>query len=168
MKCSRFYIYIVLACIITSCSKHLSRKEARNQIQPIVGSDFSSDKKCETFRIHERYLKDHEWNGFGKVCLNANKQNYSDYSELLEKLVENKYIEISDDEYYDDCSNLYTHVKVLNTNDLAATDAGYVGEPNDDSYLMRIYNVTFGEVTGIIEKDASKTAEVEYKIKNKQ
>ena len=123
MKCSRFYIYIVLACIITSCSKHLSRKEARNQIQQIVGSDFSSDKKCETFRIHERYLKDHEWNGFGKVCLNANKQNYSDYSELLEKLVENKYIEISDDEYYDDCSNLYTHVKVLNTNDLAATDA---------------------------------------------
>lgn len=148
-------LYLALALIICSACDNLSRGKAKSEI--IKNMQLP---QAETAQLNKTFKKDHQYVGFGKVCF-SNIKSFKNYETQLLDLQAKGYISLKDDEYYNDCNDLYTHVLLTNKGkrDLVKED--------DNNYYIKICSLEFGEVTGIVEYKELKVADVNYTIVRK-
>lgn len=149
---NRITLIILITLLCISCGK-LSRGKAESEITKNMQLP-----QTETATLNKKFKKEHMAVVFGKLCLD-NLNWFKNYETQLLELQSQGYITLKDDESYDECDNLYTHVILTEKGrkDLVKED--------DGNYHIRVYDVTFGEVTGIVEyKDFGK-ADVRYTLK---
>lgn len=150
-------IYIVLLCfvILQSCSDKLTRNQAEKEI--VKKMELPS---METLKLQKKYLTDHQpVQGFGMVCLKIGDFNFSEYENILNSLQKRKYINLKIDEYYNDCNDLYTNVELTEMG-----EEQLINE-TDGFFEIKLCDVAFGEITGIIEYTELQVADVNYTLK---
>lgn len=146
-------IYSIITLLVFTACGELSRGKAKDEI--------IKDKQLpqtETVKLNKKFLKDHQYvGGFPKVCLN-NYERFSQREKQLTELQEKGYITFKDDEYYDDCNDLYTNILLTEKGkkDLVKEDNG--------QYEIKLCNIEFGEITGIVEYKEFKVADVKYTL----
>ena len=146
-------IYSIITLLVFTACGELSRGKAKDEI--------IKDKQLpqtETVKLNKKFLKDHQYvGGFPKVCLN-NYERFSQREKQLTELQEKGYITFKDDEYYDDCNDLYTNIIL--------TEKGKkdLVKENNGQYEIKLCNIEFGEITGIVEYKEFKVADVKYTL----
>ena len=147
-------ILLIALCTFTACNK-LTRGKAKEEIikkQQLPQS--------ETVKLNKKFLKDHQFvGGFPKVCLTIGIDHFSSYEKKLLDLQSQGFITLKDDEYYDDCNDLYTNVLLTEKGkkDLIKEDDGI--------YTIKLCSIEFGDITGIVEYKEFGGADVHYTLK---
>jgi hypothetical protein len=147
-------MYCVVVLVICTACGGLSRGKAKDEI--IKNMQLP---QTETVKLNKKFLKNHQFvGGFPKVCLNVGIDNFSTYEKQLTDLQTQGYITIKDDDYYNDCNDLYTNITL--------TDKGKKDliREDDGVYEIKLCSVEFGEITGIVEYKQFGAADVRYTL----
>jgi hypothetical protein len=112
----------------------------------------------QSVKFPKRIFKEHDFSGgFGKVCLRSGNTLYFDSNkDNLEKLVQLGYIELKEDDYFDECNDLYVNINL--------TEKGkkeIIGE-DDNFYIVNLCTNTISEISGISEYKEYNLADVDY------
>lgn len=141
--------------LLTSCGNDsLSRKKAASAIEAKLKLP-----TIETADLRKKYLYLYETNRgyFPKVCF-INEEWFSKFEKQLDELVSLGYINLINDEYFDDCGHLYTNVVL--------TESGrkFLISENDKVYKIKLCELVFGEIEGIVEYKEFSTADVDFTL----
>lgn len=150
------YVLIILA-FLTSCEKKLDIVQAQEKVNSYV---YGNIPKYEYVILPKKYHLSHLYSGgFSKVCLHIEQiKAFESYSNKLETMVKNGFIELINDEWYDECDDIYTNVKLTDKGrkDLISED--------ENSYKIRLYENNVGNIESIEVLEKSLTSKVHYTI----
>jgi hypothetical protein len=147
-------LYLVITILLFTACGGLSRGKAKEEIIKAMQLP-----QKETIKLNKRFLKDHQYvGGFPKVCLTIGMEKFHQYEKQLTDLQAQGYITLKDDDYYNDCNDLYTNVII--------TEKGKKDllSETDGQYEIRLCSIEFGGVTGIVEYKEFKAADVRYTL----
>jgi len=145
-------LFILLG--LQSCKNKLSRSHAEDEIVKKMELPIN-----EEIIIKKKYFVDHQQvMGFGMVCFPSSAPKFSEYENMLMELQNKGYINLKKDQFYNECNDLYTNVEL--------TDKGKKDllKENEGNYEVKLCEICFGEITGIIEYNEFQVADVKYSL----
>lgn len=144
--------WVAVTMLITGCQGKLSRSKAKSEIIKAKQLPYPEYKP-----LNKRFIKEHQYVEFGKVCFN-NINLFKDYASQLLEMQSKGYITLKDDTNFDNCNNRYTNVIL--------TESGKKELVKEDpnNYYIRVSTIDFGEVTGIVEYKVLHAADVNYTL----
>ncbi len=146
--------------MFTSCDGKLSRSKAEELIVTKYKLPDSQIEKLPRFYYKKSWGDRGGFLNMEQVCLPLDESRYDGSRDMLDYFLSIGLITIKDtEEHYDRCHTIHAKITV--------TDAGsrYVTKQSALEYEIKVCDLVFDKINGIIEEEKSNIAKTEFSIK---
>lgn len=163
MKQILFYSILLMLALV-SCTKHLSRDDARDQIV--------TEKKypiTQTFKFTKKFTKD--WNTQGNgVTVDIGGNQFDKEKKAIEAFKELGLVELKEEPHREETSQflLGTTIRTWTSVEVHILESAkkYLAKEDEKSYIVNLWETSVDNITGIKEMPEQKMAIVEYVTSN--